>query len=158
MFSIIEISSILTAALTISCRISIAAQVLIALAILFTFGLQFFVPMDILWRKLQNRVSKDKHNRTQVILRTAIIIIMGGIGIAVPNLDPIISLVGAVFFSVLGILVPAIIETVYYWPNLGSGKWILWKNIVLSLFAIFALVTGSIVSIQDIIKEYSGEH
>lgn len=133
------------------------AQVLIALAILFTFGLQFFVPMDILWRKIQHRFSKDKHNRTQIYLRTGIIIIMGAIGVAVPNLDPIISLVGAVFFSVLGILVPAIIETVYYWPDLGKMNWILIKNIILSLFAIFALVTGSIVSVQDIIKEYSGE-
>lgn len=139
-------------------RIAVVAQVLIALAILFTFGLQFFVPMDILWRKIQHRFAKDSHNRTQVILRTAIIIIMGAVAVAVPNLDPIISLVGAVFFSVLGILVPAIIETVYYWPDLGTAKWILIKNVILGLFAIFALVTGSIVSVQDIIREYSGEH
>lgn len=128
---------------------------LIALAILFTFGLQFFVPMDILWRKIQHRFSKENHNRTQIILRTGIIIIMGAVAVAVPNLDPIISLVGAVFFSVLGILVPAVIETVYYWPDLGAGKWILIKNIILSIFAIFALVTGSIVSVQEIIHEYS---
>lgn len=140
-----------------SFSISIIAQVLIAVAILFTFGLQFFVPMDILWRKIQHRFSKDKHSRTQIILRSGIIIIMGAIGVAVPNLDPIISLVGAVFFSVLGILVPAVIETVYCWPNLGAGKWILIKNVILSVFAIFALVTGSIVSIQDIIETYSGE-
>lgn len=138
-----------------TCSISVIAQVLIALAILFTFGLQFFVPMDILWRKIQHRFSKENHNRTQIILRTGIIIIMGAVAIAVPNLDPIISLVGAVFFSVLGILVPAVIETVYYWPNLGAGKWILIKNIILSIFAIFALVTGSIVSVQEIIHEYS---
>lgn len=140
----------------LSPRISIVAQVLIALAILFTFGLQFFVPMDILWRKLSERFPKDKHNRTQIILRTGIIIIMAAIAIAVPNLDPIISLVGAVFFSVLGILVPAVIETVYVYPNLGIGKWILIKNIFLSVFAIFALISGSIVSIQNIIEEYSG--
>lgn len=131
---------------------------LIALAILFTFGLQFFVPMDILWRKIQNRFAKDNHNRTQIILRTGIIFIMGAIGVAVPNLDPIISLVGAVFFSVLGILVPAVIETVYV-HGCGSSNfgWILVKNIILGAFSIFALVSGSIVSIEEIIKEYSGE-
>lgn len=135
--------------------ISIVAQVLIAVAILFTFGLQFFVPMDILWRKIQHRFSKDNHSRTQIILRTGIIIIMGAIAVAVPNLDPIISLVGAVFFSVLGILVPAVIETVYCWPALGKYNWILIKNVILSLFAILALVTGSIVSVEQIIEEYS---
>lgn len=134
------------------------AQVLIAVAILFTFGLQFFVPMDILWRKIQHRFSKENHNRTQILLRTGIIIIMGAVAVAVPNLDPIISLVGAVFFSVLGILVPAVIETVYCWPNMGAGQWILIKNIILSVFAIFALVAGSIVSVEQIIEEYSGDH
>lgn len=134
------------------------AQVLIAIAILFTCGLQFFVPMDIMWRKVQHRFPKDKHNRTQIILRAATMIIMGAITVAVPNLDPIISLVGAVFLSVLGILVPAVIETVYFWPDLGTCKWILIKNILLSIFAMFALVAGSIVSVQDIIKEYAGEH
>lgn len=140
-------------------RAAVIANVLIALAILFTFGLQFFVPMDILWRKIQHRFSKDSHNRVQIILRTGIIIIMGAVAIAVPNLDPVISLVGAVFFSVLGLLVPSVIETVYCYQDLGVWNWILIKNVILSIFAIFALVSGSITSIQEIIKEYgSGGH
>lgn len=111
--------------------------------------------MDILWRKINHRFSKENHSRTQIIIRTGIIIVMGAVGVAVPNLDPIISLVGAVFFSVLGLLVPAVIETVYCYPNLGTFKWILVKNVILSIFAIFALVAGSIASVGDIIEEYS---
>ena len=131
------------------------AQVLIALAILFTFGLQFFVLIDIIWRKNQHRLDKDNRRRDQTLLRTGIIIIMGAIAVAVPNLDPIISLVGAVFFSVLGILLPTVIETVHCWPNMGVFHWKLVKNVVLLLFALLAVVSGSIIGIQGIIEEYS---
>lgn len=78
------------------------AQVLIAIAIQLTFGLQFFVPMDILWRKLAPGISKEKHNMSQIALRAGCILIMGAVAAAVPKLDPFISLVGAIFFSFLG--------------------------------------------------------
>lgn len=83
-------------------RLATVAQVLIAVAILFTFGLQFYVPMDILWRKISHKFAVEKHNMTQIYLRTGIMLIMGGIAAAVPDLEPFIGLVGAVFFSVLG--------------------------------------------------------
>uniref|UniRef100_A0A1B0CAN0 Putative amino acid transporter n=1 Tax=Lutzomyia longipalpis TaxID=7200 RepID=A0A1B0CAN0_LUTLO len=134
------------------------AQILIALAILFTFGLQFYVPMDILWRKIQDRIPKEKHNISQIAIRTGIILIMSAIAAAVPNLEPFISLVGALFFSTLGLLVPAVVETVFKWPNaLGPFKLLFVKNIIVGVFAIFALVSGSIVSIQEIVEIYRGE-
>ena len=113
--------------------------------------------MDIIWKKIQHRFVKEKQNRAQAALRSGAIIAMGAVAIAVPNLDPIISLVGSVFFSSLGLFLPAAIETVYLWPNMGKGYWILIKNIFLTLFALLAVVTGSIVSIQGIIREYVGE-
>jgi solute carrier family 36 (proton-coupled amino acid transporter) len=78
------------------------AQILIALAILFTFGLQFFVPNDIVWRRIQHRFAKEKHNITQILIRSGTILIMGAVAAAVPDLEPFIGLVGAVFFSTLG--------------------------------------------------------
>ncbi|XP_058459149.1 proton-coupled amino acid transporter-like protein pathetic [Malaya genurostris] len=131
-------------------------QILIAVAILFTFGLQFYVPMDILWRKVQNKIPKDKHNISQIAIRTGIMILMGGLALAVPNLEPFIGLVGAIFFSSLGLLVPCVVETVFLWPNeLGKFKWILVKNVVFGVFAIFALFSGSYVSIEEIIALYT---
>uniref|UniRef100_A0A1L8DEV4 Putative amino acid transporter n=1 Tax=Nyssomyia neivai TaxID=330878 RepID=A0A1L8DEV4_9DIPT len=133
------------------------AQILIAIAILFTFGLQFYVPMDILWRKIQHRIPKERHNLTQVVLRTGIILICSAVAAAVPNLEPFIALVGALFFSTLGLLVPAIVETVFRWPHVGPFKLILVKNIIVGAFALFALVAGSVVSIQEIIEIYKPE-
>ncbi|XP_055598509.1 proton-coupled amino acid transporter-like protein pathetic [Uranotaenia lowii] len=134
------------------------AQVLIALAILFTFGLQFFVPMDILWKKINAKIPEKRHNLAQIGIRTGIMIAMGAIGLAVPDLEPFIGLVGAIFFSSLGLLVPCVVETVFLWPGeLGRFKWILVKNVIFGAFSIFALVSGAFVSIEDIIKLYTEE-
>ncbi len=49
-------------------------------------------------------------------------------------------------------------ETVFLWPdNLGVMKWKLWKNVILIVFALIALVSGTAVSVIDIVKIYSGE-
>ncbi|XP_055533959.1 proton-coupled amino acid transporter-like protein pathetic [Wyeomyia smithii] len=132
------------------------AQLLIAAAILLTFGLQFYVPMDIFWRKIHDKIPKDKHNISQIAIRSGIMILMGGLALAVPNLEPFIGLVGAVFFSSLGLLVPCVVETVFLWPNeLGTFKWVLVKNVIFGAFALFALVAGSYVSIEEIVKLYT---
>lgn len=132
------------------------AKILMALAILFTYGLQFYVPVDILWRKVQHRIPAERHNVAQITMRTGIILITGAIAAAVPKLEPFISLVGAVFFSILGIFVPSIVESIYLYPNrLGCVNWILYKNIFLAIVSIFCLVAGATVSIEEIIKMYS---
>jgi proton-coupled amino acid transporter len=78
--------------------------------------------------------------------------ILVALAIAVPKLGPIISLVGSVCFSTLGLFCPAVIETVTYWGR-GLG-WRLWKNIFIVLFSLVALLTGSYASILEIIDEY----
>ncbi|XP_075165024.1 proton-coupled amino acid transporter-like protein acs [Haematobia irritans] len=131
-----------------------SAKLLMAIAILFTYGLQFYVPNDILWKKINHKFDPKNHNRTQILLRTGIILISGGVAAAIPNLEPFISLVGAVFFSLLGIFVPSFVETVYLWPNMGFAKWKLIKNVVLMVLAIGALIAGATVSIEEIIDLY----
>lgn len=56
---------------------------------------------------------------------------------------------------ILGLLVPAVVETVFLWnDNLGPFNWILYKNIFLGVFSILALLTGSFVSILEIVHLY----
>ena len=138
---------------------AITGQVLIGLAILFTFGLQFYIPMEIILKKLENRIAKSR-NISEIALRTGIMIVMGGLAIAVPDLEPFISLVGAVFFGSLGLFVPAFIEIVFLQTNGGFGKlnWLLWKNLFLMLFALVAMFAGAFVSIKDIIETYTDGH
>lgn len=48
---------------------------------------------------------------------------------------------------------PAIIETVTYWeqPGMGRFKWRLIKNSLLVIFGIIGFLSGSFVSIDEII-------
>ncbi|XP_063705086.1 proton-coupled amino acid transporter-like protein pathetic [Culicoides brevitarsis] len=133
------------------------AQYLIATAILFTFGLQFYIPMDILMKKIKDKLPKNNRGLIEVSLRTVIMLLMACVAVAVPDLEPFISLVGAIFFSTLGLLVPSIVETVFHWDDLGRFNWILCKNIILGVFSILALIAGSAVSINNIINIYSGD-
>jgi len=135
---------------------AVTAQILIGLAILFTFGLQFYIPMEILFKRIEQRVAKHR-NLSEIAIRSSIIVVMSAFAIAVPDLEPFIAIVGAVFFGSLGIMAPALIETVYLQAYEGFGplKWRLWKNIFLMFFALIAMFTGSFVSILHIINTYS---
>lgn len=128
-------------------------KVLYAVAILFSYGLQFYIPTSIIWPSIEEKVPKGMENIAQNSFRIGTIVCTVVVAIAVPNLGPIISLVGAVCFSTLGLFCPAVIETITYWEDhLG---WRFWKNVIIALFAILALVTGSYASVLEIIQEYT---
>ncbi|PZC81872.1 proton-coupled amino acid transporter-like protein CG1139 isoform X2 [Helicoverpa armigera] len=128
-------------------------KLMIAVAIFFTYSLQFYVPMEIIWKNVRHWFGAKK-NLAEYSIRIGIIILTLGTAIAIPNLGPFISLVGAVCLSFLGLIFPAVIETVTYWdrPNgLGRFNWVLWKNLFLVSFGILGFLTGAYVSVLDII-------
>lgn len=101
---------------------------------------------------------------------------------AVPDIGPLVSLVGSVGFSILGILVPIIMETVWYWypkedggddsddgdgdyavnkPTAATGRnrcqrfrWIVRhvKNAFLLILGLFALIGGAYYNVRDIVN------
>jgi Transmembrane amino acid transporter protein. len=80
------------------------------------------------------------------------------LAVAVPTISPFISLIGALCFSILGLIVPAFIEVITFWDHgLGPYNWRVWKNIVVSIFGVMALVFGSYTSIREIVNLYTDE-
>jgi proton-coupled amino acid transporter len=78
------------------------------------------------------------------------------LAIAVPTIGPFVNLLGAFCFSILGLLAPVFIEMVTYWDE-GFGKynWLVWKNLLVCAFGVFALVFGSKDAIIEIMDMYS---
>ncbi|XP_077286825.1 proton-coupled amino acid transporter-like protein pathetic [Arctopsyche grandis] len=133
---------------------SVAAQVakiFIIIAILFTYPIQFYVSADITWKYVEPLAKKNCKKIIKIALLTIGVLFTVCIGAALPKIDAIIELVGAIFYSTLGLFVPALIETLYKWENdLGRLKWILWKNILIMIFASVALVCGVTHAISEI--------
>lgn len=130
-------------------------KVMIAVAIFFTYGLQFYVPMEIIWKNVKHRFGARK-NLAEYSIRIALVIFTVAVAIAIPKLGPFISLVGAVCLSTLGLMFPSIIELVTVWERdngLGKFNWILWKNLAIIAFGVLGFITGTLVSIEEIMAE-----
>ncbi|XP_024936613.1 proton-coupled amino acid transporter-like protein pathetic isoform X2 [Cephus cinctus] len=130
-------------------------KILIALAVYCTFGLQFYVCLEIAWKGLKDRFQK-KPMIMNYVLRTLLVTGAILIAVAVPTIEPFISLIGAFCFSILGLLVPVLIETVTYWDvGFGPGNWVAIKNIIICIVGLLALTFGSRSAMIDIVKLYS---
>ncbi|XP_044749739.1 proton-coupled amino acid transporter-like protein pathetic [Coccinella septempunctata] len=129
-------------------------KILIGLAVFCTFGLQFYVCLDIAWNGI-----KDKCQKFETVanygMRTILVIICVLLAVAVPAITPFVGLIGAFCFSILGLIVPVFIEVVVFWEK-GFGKynWKIVKNVIVIITGLLALIFGSKSAIDDIIAMY----
>lgn len=130
-------------------------KILISLAVYCTFGLQFYVCLDIGWNAIKDRFQK-KPMLANYIMRTVMVTGAVLLAVIVPTIEPFIGLIGAFCFSILGLLIPVFIETVTYWDvGFGPGNWVALKNIVICVIGILALVFGSRSALMQIAQLYS---
>lgn len=74
------------------------------------------------------------------------------LAVAVPTIGPFITLIGALCFSLLGIIMPVIIEFTTYSKNVSA--WMAMRNVMFIVVGILALVFGTKDSIKDILAKY----
>lgn len=82
--------------------LSQTAQMLIAIVIWFSFGLQFYPTTETLFKKIGHRIPAVRMNMAQILIRSGICLILGVLVMVIPDLRPLIGLIGSVFFSLLG--------------------------------------------------------
>nr|XP_034825408.1 proton-coupled amino acid transporter-like protein CG1139 [Maniola hyperantus]XP_034825409.1 proton-coupled amino acid transporter-like protein CG1139 [Maniola hyperantus]XP_034825410.1 proton-coupled amino acid transporter-like protein CG1139 [Maniola hyperantus] len=132
---------------------ALMAKVFIILAIFFTYILQFYVPMEIVWRNTKHRVAQKYHNIAQSVMRALFAILTVIAAASLPRLEQVIGLEGAFFYSFLGLIAPSLMELVFCWDRgLGKFNYILIKDILLIIFGCFVLVTGVMQSVREIIR------
>ncbi|XP_053686202.1 proton-coupled amino acid transporter-like protein CG1139 [Sabethes cyaneus] len=131
-------------------------RLLAAIAILFTMGLSYYVPMEILWHHLQPKVLAKRANLVQIVLRFSVLVALLGIAIAIPEIEPFVGLVGSFGSATLAVLIPVTIDIIFRWPagDFGRAKWQLVKNVVLLVFGLFVMVSGTYFSILDVVAIY----
>ncbi|XP_047989126.1 LOW QUALITY PROTEIN: proton-coupled amino acid transporter-like protein pathetic [Leguminivora glycinivorella] len=133
-------------------------KLLMAMVIYFTYPLQCYVALEMIVRKLKKCESKFE-NLIQISIRTFLVLLSVAVAAAFPNLELVISFVGAIFFSTLGFLFPAIVETVYRWDrDRGPFNYIVYKNLIIGSFSLFILFSGAYTSAVRIIDEFFVKH
>lgn len=125
----------------------------VALAVFFTFTLQFFVCLETIWRCLKY-FSPTAGTKANYVLRAVLVLISVIIAMVVPKLGPLVGFIGAVCFSILGLLVPVIIESITYWEDDSSQYKILRtiKNVIIGVVSILILIFGAL----EACKGFSG--
>ncbi|XP_050426625.1 proton-coupled amino acid transporter-like protein pathetic [Adelges cooleyi] len=161
-------------------------KIMVALSIMFSYGLQFCVPSEIMWKRLEpvlrrRRELKRKRKGIPSADLPSVVtppsmdfayytmrgsMILGTILIAalVPDLAPFISLIGSIFFSILGLFCPAVIHIITFWSDGTDGgdkrqhnsRFVFWKNILVIIVSLVALVAGTYASMIDIVAFYHG--
>ncbi|XP_046672144.1 proton-coupled amino acid transporter-like protein pathetic [Homalodisca vitripennis] len=132
-------------------------KILVALNVLFSCPLLLYVPCETLWKYMDPRISEANKTRSYYTMRVLMILGSVGLAIIVPNLEPIIGIVGAFCFSTLGLLFPSILELVTFWGNdvyMGRWRWRYYKNYLLMVAWLIALVAGMKASIGEVIDIY----
>ncbi|KAI5634342.1 transmembrane amino acid transporter protein domain-containing protein [Phthorimaea operculella] len=126
------------------------AKIFIVIAIFFTYTLQYYVPMEIVWRNVKEHVSQKRHNLAQAVMRAFFAVLTVAVAAAFPKLEQVIGLEGAFFYSFLGLIAPALMHLIFSWErDLGRYYYILIKDVVLAVFGTFVLVTGVMQSIRQ---------
>ncbi|XP_050307270.1 proton-coupled amino acid transporter-like protein CG1139 isoform X2 [Anthonomus grandis grandis] len=141
---------------------NIAAQIckiMLAVAIFTTHALSMYVAIDIVWtQNLLQRFEKSMYvNIWEYAIRTFLVVITFALAVAIPYIDLFISLVGAFCISIIGIAVPAIMDSCVRYQELRrlKGIFIHGKNIAIVIFSVFGLVVGTGTSIQKIVEKFS---
>jgi len=127
-----------------------SARIAITLAIFLTYPLQFYVIISIIVPNLvAPRVSETNLVYYEYLVRVAGVLLTFSLASTIPYLDLFISLAGAICMSTLSLVSPALIDSATHWDNIS---WIrLGKNVLIVLFGLLGTVTGSILSIIQIV-------
>nr|CAD7431003.1 unnamed protein product [Timema monikensis] len=131
-------------------------KIAISLGILFSYALQMYVPIDIIWPGLAERFGPFRHPVCmETIFRTALVLFTFILAEAIPKLGLFISLIGAVSSTALALLFPAILDLVTFWEDgFGRFHYRLIKNSTIFLIGIIGFATGTYVSMEQIINAF----
>ncbi|XP_071038086.1 proton-coupled amino acid transporter 1-like [Parasteatoda tepidariorum] len=133
-----------------------------ALAIFLSHPLQFYVALSIIWSYLKEKFQLEKRFSPKIqtvfelLLRTFLVFVTCAITVAVPNLDLLISLVGALASSSLALIFPPIIELVMIWNTPISRRkliLIIIKDAAIIIFGIFGCFIGTYSTIKEIVQK-----
>lgn len=136
-------------------------------ALLLTYPLQFYVPFEIIWNWVQNKVLAPKEEKSanleennlkyEYIFRTFLVLLTVVLAVSVPRLNLMMDLVGSISGTALSIILPALIHIAAFWEDTsGSSKaFLVTVDILLIIIGLIASASGSYFSFIAIVQSFS---
>uniref|UniRef100_A0A1Y1MZY0 Amino acid transporter transmembrane domain-containing protein n=2 Tax=Photinus pyralis TaxID=7054 RepID=A0A1Y1MZY0_PHOPY len=129
-------------------------KLIISVGILFTFALQFYIPIDLMFPSVREHFSSLKRPvLVELVFRTVFVLITFALAEIVPFLDLFITLVGAFSSTTIALIIPPILEMV----TQKMTPWILIKDLFIVIVGLLGCVTGSYESIRLIVNAFKKE-
>ncbi|KAI4471685.1 amino acid transporter [Holotrichia oblita] len=138
--------------------------ILVCAQVMFTYAVQLYVPVTIMWPMVVEKYGPFKYELLFLLtFRTALVILTLAIAEAIPFIDLIISLIGAICSSCLTLLLPPILDIIIS-QNKNKNKnkkekslrktFVLIKNVLIATLAIVIFFTGVFTSVRNIINSF----
>lgn len=133
-------------------------QLTFAVALFLSYGVQFYIPMNIIWPWVKSKCKKyndDQIYKINLALRASLVSLTFLIAALVPHLESVISLVGALSSSCLALIFPPLIDIGVNWHEARTKKWYIFliKNLLITLLGFIGFLTGTYSSFEDIYKK-----
>lgn len=132
---------------------SISVKIMLMSAIILAIGLNFFVAFEAFWKVIEPKVARNKKRFLAWITRIVMIFAFYLLAVLVPTIGAFVSLIGAIAYSLIDLVYPALIQflILYNEPGgFGEFRWIMWKDLILISFGICIFVFGTLSSIKNI--------
>ncbi|XP_011863008.1 PREDICTED: proton-coupled amino acid transporter 1-like [Vollenhovia emeryi] len=138
---------------------TIAALIMQALAIYFTYGLQCYMPIRILKDSyaepaIERGTCKGTPFLWDLIIRSGITIVTCILAAVIPKLDLFTGLVGAVCISTLATLIPVTLYILVHHENFGKFKWRLIMGVFMFSIAFIAAVCAVATNLILIVRYF----
>lgn len=130
-----------------------AVKVAYAVAMFFTYFIQFYVPMQILLPPLLNKYQKRGGSCFEYAFRTFMVVLTSALGAAIPQIENFISLIGAVACSGLALIFPALFHILTFRNN-GLSRLAYLKNLFIIFIGLVGFVIGGYSSVKTIIDGF----
>ncbi|KAH8398835.1 hypothetical protein KR222_008359, partial [Zaprionus bogoriensis] len=121
-----------------------------ALAILFSYALQGYVAIEIIWRHYMQPRLLEQGSGTllEYLLRMATVIASVLCAIALPNFELLLTLVGSLLLAQVGLVFPGVINLcICYTEGYGPYKLLLWRSLLLISVGLGGGISGTLVSL-----------
>ncbi|KAK9701361.1 Transmembrane amino acid transporter protein [Popillia japonica] len=132
-------------------------NLLYALAIYISFGLNGLVPINLLWNSYLYKRLEDSSSQLawEYLLRILLVTICLVFAATVPMLGLFVSLLGAITLSHLLFIFPGLLDLCTRYPNnYGRGKIYKYRSIFLICYGYIGLLTGVSVGFYEIALEF----